>query len=156
TLFTRTTRTVAITPAGETILAAGLALLGSANDIRELGRLLQEEYVHRLRVVVSPSVVNALLPRAISAAETVLPDLQIEDLVVDSGKVSSAVEARRADIGVGRFLSAPAGYRHESLGSESLVVAVSASHPRARDGRVRLSTLRELPRLRWARDEAPR
>ncbi|PPG04429.1 MULTISPECIES: LysR family transcriptional regulator [unclassified Rathayibacter] len=154
-LFRRSTRSVVLTPAGVAVLEEGRALLEAAASLTDRAKLFRDEYVNRLRVVASPSVVNRLLPQSISRAESALPDLRIEEVAAESGEVAAKVLARGADLGIGRFLTVPPGYQKEKLTDEAFVVALSVDHPLAQSASVQLADLGSLPLLLWGRDQAP-
>lgn len=156
TLLQRSTRSVTLTPAGSAVLAESRKLMTAAASVADRAALFRDEYLGRLRIVASPSVVNLLLPRAMSASEAVMPTIRIEEVSVDSGEVSAEVAARGADIGIGRFLDAPEGYVREALVDERFVVALSDAHPLAGRDSVHLSELHDLPLLLWPREHAPR
>lgn len=155
TLLRRSTRSVALTQAGQMILHESEALLAAASRLVDRASLVRDENLGRLRVVASPSVVNRLLPAAISAAETRVPGIRIDEIAVDSGEVASTVAARGADIGIGRFLSTPPGFTHEQIGADEVVAVVSADHPLASSGALSLPDLGDLPLLMWPREQAP-
>lgn len=155
-LFDRSTRSASLTPAGETILIESRALLRSADQLTERARLFQDEHLRRLRVIVSPSVVNRLLPAVMSAAEQRFPEVRIEDVAVETGAVADRVVSDRGDVGIGRFLDAPSGYQKETIAEEELMVAVSDGYALAAPDRIDLSALHDLPLLLWPREQAPR
>ncbi|MGC5076887.1 LysR substrate-binding domain-containing protein [Agrococcus sp. DT81.2] len=156
TLLQRSTRSVTLTPAGAAVLVEARKLLRAAAAVADRAALFRDAYLNRLRIVASPSAVNLLLPRAIKASESVMPTISIEEVAVESGEVSAEVAARGADVGIGRFLEAPEGYVHETLGEEQLFVALSDSHPLAGAAALHLSQLQDLPLLLWPREHAPR
>ncbi|WP_411719834.1 LysR substrate-binding domain-containing protein [Mycetocola sp.] len=155
-LLQRSTRSVSLTPAGHVILKESEEVLSAASQLVDRATLFRDENLRQLRVAASPSVVNRLLPDAISSAETQIPGVHIEEIAVDSGDVTSTVTLRGADIGIGRFLSTPIGFTHELLGHEELIVVLSTEHHLASGQAVTLPDLGELPLLMWPREQAPR
>lgn len=156
TLLQRSTRSVRLTPAGDAVLSESRRLMEVAASVADRAALFRDDYLNRLRIVASPSVVNLLLPRSMSAAEVSMPSIRIEEISVESGEVSAKVVSQRADIGIGRFLEAPDGYVRETLLEERFVVALSEAHPLAGRASLHLSELNDLPLLLWPREHAPR
>lgn len=154
-LFDRTTRAARLTTAGEAILADAKQLMASAAQLADKALLFSPEHTKNLRVVASPSVVNRLLPDVISQSERELPGLSIEDVPVDTGAVSARLQAEGGDIGLGRFLTPPPGFRKETLVHESVLVTLSSRHPLAGSDSVDLRDLGDLPLLLWSREQNP-
>jgi DNA-binding transcriptional LysR family regulator len=99
--------------------------------------------------------VNRLLPAVISAAEQTLSSVRIEDILVDTGGVSSTLITEHADIGLGRFLDDTEAYTIEVLAREQVFVALSRKHPLAASERIALEELEDLPLLLWPREQNP-
>ncbi|WP_427005929.1 LysR family transcriptional regulator [Pseudarthrobacter sp. H2] len=154
-LFDRTTRAAHLTTAGEAILVEAKQLMASATQLMDKALLFSPEHVNRLRVVASPSIVNRLLPDVISESERELPGLSIEDVPVDTGAVSLKLQSEGGDIGLGRFLTPPPGFRKETLVDESVLVTLSSSHPLAGSESIELQDLGDLPLLLWSREQNP-
>ncbi|MBO1269907.1 LysR family substrate-binding domain-containing protein [Arthrobacter cavernae] len=91
----------------------------------------------------------------ISQSERELPGLSIEDVPVDTGAVSSKLQSDGGDIGLGRFLTPPPGFRKETLVHESVLVTLSFSHPLAGSESIELQDLGDLPLLLWTREQNP-
>lgn len=155
-LFDRSTRRVALTPAGEALLPAAEALLAASREFAIAARLAAGLDTTLLRLAASPSAMNDLVPRALRRSEEALPHLTIEDIAVETGEVEPALLAGDADVGIGRFLDLPAGYRVETVREEEVLVAMSAAHPAAASRHVRLDRLSELPLMLWPRERSPR
>lgn len=154
-LFDRSKRSATVTPAGEAMAAEGRILLNQAEALVKKVKLHDPARMGAARVVASPSVVNRLLPAVISRAEQQLPSMRIEDIVVETGGVSSRLAAEHADIGLGRFLDEMEGYRIEVIAREQVFVALSRMHPSAAASSIALSELEDLPLLLWPREQSP-
>ncbi|MFJ3490567.1 LysR family transcriptional regulator [Leifsonia aquatica] len=154
-LFTRSTRTASLTPAGEALVEEARALLDSADRFTDRARLFQTEHLQRVRVVASPSVINTLLPAVIRRAEQETPDTSIEEIAADSGAVVAEVLRQTADIGIGRFLTPPPRFATEVLLQEEFLAVVSAANPLAGSASIDPAQLGDLPLLLWSREQAP-
>lgn len=155
TLFDRSTRTVRLTRAGQALMAASVGALDQVRAVSDLADLCQRERTNTVRVVVSPSVVNVLLPDVLRDVDRELPGLQVKEIAVESGQVVPQVVEQHADVGIGRFLSAVPGMRWEKLCEEPLAVVLGRQHAAARRGSAPLADLADLPLLLWQRDQAP-
>ncbi|GAB6856423.1 LysR family transcriptional regulator [Microbacterium xylanilyticum] len=154
-LFTRSTRTASLTPAGEALIEVARTLVESAEHFTDTARLFHTERLQRVRVVASPSVMNALLPAVIRRAEHESVDTSIEEIASDSGAVVAEVARRGADIGIGRFLTPPPRFTKEVLAEEEFLTVLSAAHPLAGSESIDLADLGDLPLLLWSREQAP-
>ena len=155
-LFDRAGRSATVTPAGEAMAAEGRIFLKHADQLVRTVRLHDPTRLRTARVVASPSVVNRLLPAVMSKAEQALSSVHIEDLLVETGGVTSKLVAEHADIGLGRFLDETDGYRIEVLAQERVFVALSRKHSLADADRIALKDLEDLPLLLWPREQNPR
>ena len=100
TLFERTTRTVALTPAGHALWRESTRLLG---DIHHTLKTLREEFAgakKEIRVGVSRSVGLAYLPGFFHANLRRLPDVGYRVSYQPSEEILSALEANALDLGV--------------------------------------------------------
>lgn len=155
-LFDRSRRSASITPAGEVMASEGRLLLEHGDQLVKKVRLYEPTRLRTARVVASPSVVNRLLPAVMSRAEQELSSMRIEDIVVETGGVSSKLVAEHADIGLGRFLDDVEGYRIEVLAQEQVFVALSRKHQSADAESIGLDELEDLPLLLWPKEQNPR
>ena len=154
-LLDRSRRSATVTQAGEALATEGRSLLNHADQVVKKVRLFEPTRMRTARVVASPSVVNRLLPAVISAAEQTLSSVRIEDILVDTGGVTSTLITEHADIGLGRFLDETATYTIEVLAREQVFVALSRKHPLADAKRIALEELEDLPLLLWPKEQNP-
>lgn len=155
-LFERSTRMTHLTTAGQAILADAQQVHSTALNLVDKAKLFSPAHVRMLRIVASPSAVNRLVPAVISQAEREMPDLIIDAVAVETGDVENRLSAESGDIGFGRFLEAPAGFEHELIAREDVLVAISAMHPLARKRTIDLAELQDLPLLLWSREQNPK
>lgn len=154
-LFDRSTRSVALTSAGETLLPHARDLLGAAAGFAEVARRLAGPASTAIRLAATPSAMNALVPEILRRAEELLPGIAVEELAVETGEVADALVAGRADVGIGRYLGTPPRFRSEVIRSEPVFVALSSNHPLARARSIRLGDLADVPLLLWPRERNP-
>ncbi|MDO9409061.1 LysR family transcriptional regulator [Patulibacter sp.] len=128
TLLERTTRSVALTPAGEQLLAESRDLLGGVDAA--VRRVLEKDRgVERLVVAFSPGLHVADAVRSFAASH---PDVEIELLRLEWFEQDAPLRDGRADVGLLRRPFDDAGLRTEPIGSEEKVACLPASHPLAR------------------------
>lgn len=154
-LFDRTTRAVRLTAAGEALLDDARAVRSAADSFVARARRLVDDRSQRMRIAVTPSVLDALLPVVLRRAEQELPGALLEEVAVETGEVVDALLHRGCDVGIGRFLEPPEGHRSEVIGRERLLVALSARHPLAQLPEIDLIDMGDLPLLLWPREQNP-
>lgn len=155
TLLDRSRRSATVTQAGQAMATEGRSLLEHADRVVNNVKLFEPTRQRTARIVASPSVVNRFLPALISRAEHVLSSVGIEDILVDTGGVTSTLVTEHADIGLGRFLDAASTHTIEVLAEEEVLVALSRKHPLAGADRISLEDLEDLPLLLWPREQNP-
>lgn len=144
-LFDRHGRGVTLTDAGRALYPRARRLLDELRETEDAVRREGLDGPDTLRVGAIPTVAPYVLPAA-------LRRMQVRNAAtrVELREDYSAVLARLLHEGELDVLIAaqPYPFEHvaiESLGSDALVVAVPASHPAARAGRITLSQLRDTP-----------
>ena len=151
-LFTRSTRRVELTPAGERLyqrVREILPLLDAA--VAEVRRVHSgEEGVIRLGFIGSATY--ELMPALSRSLQADLPKLRVEltgELL--SPDVEAALRERRIDLGVLRPFDPPDGIEVRTLRSELLVAALPIDHPAADSDSVTLAELASEPFVNYVR-----
>lgn len=155
-LFDRSTRNVRLTSAGERLEPIALELCGSARRFEEVSKRLSGDRANRLRLAATPSAMDDIVPLVLRRAEELLPQLQVEDVAVETGEVGDALVNGGCDVGIGRYIDVAGDYRFEVIRSEPLFVALSSAHPLAGNSSIELAQLADLPVLLWPRERNPR
>lgn len=151
-LFDRSTRSVALTSVGTELLPHAEDALCAMRTFTERARRLAREPHGEVRVAASPSIVDRLLPALLRRAEAELPQVSVVDVPVQTGEVVDALTGGDADLGIGRFLHAPEGYRTRTIGEEDVYALLSEAHPLAGRDALDLAELGDLPLLLWPRE----
>ncbi len=154
-LFDRSTRSVVLTSAGESLLPLARALLEAGESFAEVAGKLAEPASAGIRLAATPSAMNALVPDILRVAEETMPGVAVEELAVETGEVGDALASGRADVGLGRYLAAPSRFRTEIIRWEQVFVALSSDHPLAGADGIRLRDLADMPLLLWPRERNP-
>lgn len=145
-LFTRSSRGVALTAAGEAALQAARATLAEAAEVRLAARQGSAGERGRLRVGFVGSAIYGLLPRLIPAFRRRYPQV---DLLLEEGTsvdIVRRLSARELDVGLIRLpLLEVAHLDIAVVERDELVVALPAGHALAHAERVPLSALSADP-----------
>jgi DNA-binding transcriptional LysR family regulator len=154
-LLERTTRRVALTPAGRGFLAEARRVLAQTERaVRAAQRAGRGEIGH-LALAFVPSADLDVLPRVLRLWNARAPEVELALHALLPGQQVEAL--RRGDVQVG-FLRLPvdgAGLAVEPIAREPLVAALPADHPLARCRRVRVGDLRTAPLILFPRTVAP-
>jgi len=140
-LLERSTRHVALTPAGQTLLPQVRWLLNSfALGVQDLQRSLAQQ-ARRLRIVALPSALHSLAP-ALASWQALRPDveLSVRDMLQD--ELVAALHAGEADLGLGAEVDLPPGVVATLLGHDDLVAVLPAAHALAGRDALRWADLR--------------
>ncbi len=154
-LFDRSTRSVALTPAGETLLPLARTLLEAGESFTDVAARLTGPANPGIRLAATPSAMNALVPDILRVAEESMPGVAVEELAVETGEAGTALASGRADVAIGRYIDAPARFRAEIVRWEQVFVALSSEHPLAGAQGIRLADLADVPLLLWPRERNP-
>lgn len=146
TLLERTTRRVALTPAGEQYLERARRILADVDAAaREAGRVAAGE-VGRVVLGVVGSVTYALLPDLARRLREDFPDIEFEftgELLTP--QQLTGLRSGALDVALMRSPVPAEDLLVRVLGREPLVAAIPATHPLARHDRIALADLREEP-----------
>jgi len=165
TLFARTTRKVALTPAGEMFVARARRILAELDGARAEMSEITAVVSGRVTVGVTAVLGSYDLPRALARFREQFPGIALRQRsglitgllgALDGGELDLVVGPLHADLPV-RFDALP-------LVDEYLSLALPVGHPLTRAGRLTLAEARDepfvsLPRgsgLRWILDDAAR
>lgn len=142
-LFSRTSRSVRATEAGEAFLARARVAVAAADGAREDAAATAGRVIGILRIGVIPTVTAVAVPDLIARFRVRHPEVRIELAVGNSDALVSAV--RRGDVDVGflglRDGSVPQGVGHRMLARERLVAVLPRTHPLAGRRRIRLADI---------------
>lgn len=121
-----------LTPLGELIHAeARRELTHFDRTIQAIEGLSRAEMGH-VRLAVTPSVAQAIMPPVLQAYRASHPGVRVEMRDAESETVQRELAAERADIGLASIGSLP-GFERELLFTDPFGVVCRADHPLARD-----------------------
>ena len=145
-LLARTSRGVALTPAGTVVVDRGRALLRTADQMSTEVRAVADGRAGRLRVAFKAQSTAHFMPRVVAALDEQAPDVRVDMTSVSTlGEEIALLTAGEVDAA---FLWLPTGddrLETEVVLREPRVVAVHPDHPLAGSGEVRLGELADEP-----------
>ncbi|HEX7966964.1 MAG TPA: LysR substrate-binding domain-containing protein [Stellaceae bacterium] len=158
-LFARTSRHVALTPAGVALQREAQALLQRAEEARTLVQEIAAGRRGRLRVGFAGSMLYRALPQILRDFHARAPGIEIVLRELNSAEQVAALHHDEIDIGFIHARAAPAGLEGFAYHAEPFVACLPAGHVEAvrADGRrrVRLSKLEHEAFVLFSRKVSP-
>ena len=154
-LLARTSRRVALTPAGSQLLEDARALLAKRTDIITRVRRAAGGELGTLRVGFSASSAFGVLPDIVLRFRARFPDVKVEIDDREALNVGAALATGELDVAIVRAPFQHEGITVERLLRERFVLALPARHPRARRKVVPLASLAREPFVLFPRHAAP-
>jgi len=141
-LFSRSTRQVTITQAGEEFAALAERLLGDLKLGVENMRSLGEQRRGQIIVASIMSLAHASLPAVIAEYTRQFPGIEIKLREGVQGNVQDDVRSGLADFGVGYVADMPQPFVTQRLGVETFYAVLPARHRLARVKEIELKALK--------------
>ncbi|QSQ21685.1 LysR family transcriptional regulator [Pyxidicoccus parkwayensis] len=154
-LLARTSRRVALTPAGSRLLEDARALLAKRADVITTVRQAARGETGTLRVGFAASSAFGVLPDIVLRFRTRFPAVKLEVDDRDTLNVGAALTTGELDLAIIRAPFQHEGVTVERLLRERFALALPARHPRARQQAVALSSLANEPFVLFPRNSAP-
>lgn len=154
-LFQRSSGGTALTPEGSELLPHAERALATLAELDEAASAIRRRLASEVRVAISPSVVNRLMPELLRHLEVAHPQLDITTIEVETGEVVAAIERGEADLGLGHHLGAVRGGQVRTIGQDELYVIISERLVGPDVTQIDLADLGALPLLLWPRDQHP-
>lgn len=144
-LFTRTTRTVALTAAGEALLAAARAATAALDAGVQAARDAAHGDIGVLRVGFGTGAALELTPYILDGFHQRYPQIKVELREYPLGDSSNGLADGRSDVALIRLPIATSDIDFEPLFVEPLVAGLCATHPLARQASVSVDDLLDEP-----------
>jgi DNA-binding transcriptional LysR family regulator len=145
-LFTRTTRKVELTPAGQALIEPARAILALHSSAREMVRAAHHGESGTVRINFAGPSSHAMVGRLARAVRRQHPLIKLE---LQPGRYGTTAVRELVDNGtdlaIARFAAPPTGVRSRSIARETCVVVVPADHPLADTSEVEFADLRDEP-----------
>ena len=140
-LLRRTTRDVALTPAGEALLRAGGAALQQLDAAFAEATALGRGMTGTIRVGVTPAVGTAAHPHIAAALTTGAPDLRVTFQEVRPDAAAELLRRRELDLVVSRIGPTSEEFGHAELSPSPAIALVGPGHRLAGRERIPVSEL---------------
>lgn len=154
-LFVRTSRRVALTPAGDRLLIEARALLTRRSEVIGQVRRASLGQAGRLRIGFAASSAFGVLPAIVLKFRGRFPGIELELDDRETLPVGPALTTGELDLAIVRAPFQHDGVTVERLLRERFVLALPARHPHARHKRVALASLAGAPFVLFPRRAAP-
>ena len=141
-LFSRSTRQVAVTPAGREFVALAERLLAELRIGLAAMRDLADQRRGQVTIASIMSLGQGVLPAVLAAHNQHFPGVELHLREGVQGQVQEDVRAGIADFGLGYVEDPPPGFLTEPLAREEFHVVLPRDHPLAGQARVKLAALR--------------
>jgi len=142
-LIERQPRRVALTAAGEAIVARARRILEASDEVVTLARAHRDPLAGALRIAMLPTIGPYLLPRVARDIRKALPRLDLRLYEYPTAAMLTRLRAGEIDLGI---LALPVdldGLEARNLYDEPFMVAVPATHPLAKHERIRVQQLHD-------------
>ncbi len=154
-LFTRSTRSVALTAAGRAFFVEAQNLLERAQQAATSAKRFAEGDIGSVTISFVGSAVYEFLPKVIAEARLKQPHVKISLEEMNTYQQHEAMRARRIDLGIVRSPLLQPGFATECLVREPFVLAVPSHHPLATADNVAVSDLDGQPFLMYSHAAYP-
>jgi DNA-binding transcriptional LysR family regulator len=145
-LFTRTSRRVALTPAGEALAARARTVLALAEEAGEQARRIGAGLAGRLTVGFVNPAMDAFLAKALCRFRETAPEVELGLKEMTTPEQTAALAAGRLDLGFFRFAGQPLpDCDVTEISREPYILALPAGHPLADKAALALADLDGQP-----------
>ena len=148
-LFTRSTRSVALTAAGRAFFVEAQSLLEQAQSATLSAKRFAAGDIGSVTISFVASAVYEFLPQVLAEARLKQPHIKISLTEMNTYQQHEALRSRRIDLGIARAPIRQLGFASECLLREPFVLAVPAAH-RLAAGNVQIGDLHNEPFLMYA------
>ncbi|MDM0005402.1 LysR family transcriptional regulator [Variovorax sp. J22G73] len=120
-LFDRTTRSVRLTPAGESLLPTARGMLADwDNATANIGQL-SAVAGQQVSLAATPLIASSVLPRWLHDFRQVQPSIRVNVSDLDRRQILQGIEAGEVDLGLGAFFKPAAGIERQLLATFHMV-----------------------------------
>ena len=154
-LFERTNRRVALTDAGETLVAEARTLLDRCDGFSATAASLRDGAAGRVTIGVSPALPPRLLTDVLGAARAAAPDVRVVAKSIARSDAAAALVDARFDLTLGRGPIRANGVASVLVAREPVGLALPAEHRLARFDSVAPAEMDGEVLVTFARSAAP-
>lgn len=149
-LFERTTRSVALTPAGTAFLESTRGILKETAWAADSARRIAAGEAGVVRLGYEVSCVPSVMPDYVRLFRAEYPDINLVLVERSKGGIASLLAKDTDACLVTRFERLPKGVSYLPILQDRAVIALQAGHPLADKGQVSLSELADMPFLGYS------
>ena len=136
-LFDRTTRSVHLTQAGESLLPTVRGMLADWENATSMIGRLSAEAEQRLTLAATPLIAASVLPHWVRDFHRAQPNVRLQVVDLDRRQILQGVEAGDIDLGLGAFFKPVAGIERRLLATFPMVrVSPGPNNSRVRNSRI--------------------
>jgi LysR family hydrogen peroxide-inducible transcriptional activator len=140
-LIERQPKRVALTAAGEEIVARARRILEASDEVVTLARTHRDPLAGALRIAMLPTIGPYLLPRVAREITKALPRLDLRLYEYPTAAMLAKLRAGEIDLGILALPVELDGLEARELYDETFMVAVPAAHPLAKRPTIRIQDL---------------
>jgi LysR family transcriptional regulator, hydrogen peroxide-inducible genes activator len=140
-LIERQPKRVALTAAGEEIIARARRILEASDEVVTLARAHRDPLAGALRIAMLPTIGPYLLPRVARDLKKALPRLDLRLYEYSTAAMLARLRAGEIDLGILALPVDLEGLEVRELYDEAFMVAVPATHPLAQRPTIRVQDL---------------
>lgn len=144
-LVERTTRSVALTPAGNQVLPIAERMLADAQSILACGRGATADQAGRISLGLAPQLAGTVLPEVLKAFRDDYPRVSVVFRECVNEEIIGRIYAREIDFGLGFGIQKNSELDSQPLTEDTLAVALPPAHPLARKRLVRWKDILNQP-----------
>jgi LysR family hydrogen peroxide-inducible transcriptional activator len=142
-LIERQPRRVALTAAGEEIVARARRILDASDEVVTLARTHRDPLAGALRIAVLPTIGPYLLPRVAREIRKALPRLDLRLYEYTTAAMLAKLRAGEIDLGILALPVELEGLEARALYDEVFTVAMPANHPLAKRAALRVQDIQD-------------
>jgi len=141
-LFDRTTRSVSLTPAGESLLPTARSMLAdwerATSNIGQLSAIAAQQ----VALAATPMIASSVLPKWLHDFHQMQPSIRVNVSDLDRRHILQGIEAGEIDLGLGAFFKPATGIERQLLATFNMVrISPSSGYETASRQRVRSAGL---------------
>jgi DNA-binding transcriptional LysR family regulator len=154
-LLVRTSRHVALTPAGEEVRVGAERVLADVDQTARRATAAAAGRIGVVRVGGTGAAMLGLIPRTVRQLRAAVPELVVDVRQLATQPQLEAVIAGTVDVGFIRGAGPQAGLRIETVRADPIAAVLPVDHPLAERDEIDLAELAGEPFVLWPRGGAP-
>lgn len=146
-LIERNTRTVLLTPEGETLLGKAASALDAVDEFTSAASGVRDPFAQTLRLGLIPTVAPYVLPMMLSGLSREFPEMSLRVTEDQTGRLLRSLADGSLDVAVMALPAQTHGMAEIPMYREDFVLALPSGHPLAGSHAVDPAVLADMPLL---------